>query len=470
MSGGKYKELTLNTALFAISSFGQKFVSFLLLPLYTAALSTADYGRVDLVTSTASLLIPVLTLNVQDAVLRFGLGQDADSEEVLSVGIRSIGIGSCVLIFALALMKAFGLQPFDDSYLVFLFIMFLTGAATNILTNYLKVCNHVKSLVISGVGSTLVTCLFAVLLLVVFPCGIIGYMVAMSLGNSFSVLYLSIAGRLSPGLAVKRTPKGLSRAMAAYSAPLVLNSVAWWVNNVSDRYILTLICGAAANGIYAVAYKIPTILSTFQSIFYNAWSISAIKEFSKDDSDGFLGNMYSLYACAMSIGCSALLILDIPLASLLYSNDFFEAWRYVPFLLVGTVYNGLALFEGCLFSAARRTKEVSRTTIIGSISGLLSCVLLTLAIGPMGAAIATFVGYFVTWATRTWLMRRDIVRIKVSWPIEFGAMAALIAQAVAATGGTHLFTQVLLLLAVVAMRYKQIAKFIKLAINKLKNK
>lgn len=470
MSGGKYKELTLNTALFAISSFGQKFVSFLLLPLYTAALSTADYGRVDLVTSTASLLIPVLTLNVQDAVLRFGLGQDADSEEVLSVGIRSMGIGSCVLIFALALMKAFGLQPFEDSYLVFLFIMFLTGAATNILTNYLKVCNHVKSLVISGVGSTLVTCLFAVLLLVVFPCGIIGYMVAMSLGNSFSVLYLSIAGRLSPGLAVKRTPKGLSRAMAAYSAPLVLNSVAWWVNNVSDRYILTLICGAAANGIYAVAYKIPTILSTFQSIFYNAWSISAIKEFSKDDSDGFLGNMYSLYACAMSLGCSALLILDIPLASLLYSNDFFEAWRYVPFLLVGTVYNGLALFEGCLFSAARRTKEVSRTTIIGSISGLLSCVLLTLAIGPMGAAIATFVGYFVTWATRTWLMRRDIVRIKVSWPIEFGTMAALIAQAVAATGGTHLFTQVLLLLAVVAMRYKQIAKFIKLAINKLKNK
>lgn len=61
--------------------------------------------------------------------------------------------------------------------------------------------------------------------------------------------------------------------MVALGAPLVADSLAWWVNDVSDRWVVTLVCGAAANGIYAVAYKIPTILSTLQTIFYNAWAI-----------------------------------------------------------------------------------------------------------------------------------------------------------------------------------------------------
>lgn len=59
---------------------------------------------------------------------------------------------------------------------------------------------------------------------------------------------------------------------------------------------MTFFCGTAINGIYAVSYKIPTILSTIQTIFYNAWSISAITEFDKDDRDGFIGNIYTIYS------------------------------------------------------------------------------------------------------------------------------------------------------------------------------
>lgn len=59
----------------------------------------------------------------------------------------------------------------------------------------------------------------------------------------------------------------LLKAMILYSLPLVMNALAWWLNNASDRYILTFFCGTAINGIYAVSYKIPTILSTIQTIF-----------------------------------------------------------------------------------------------------------------------------------------------------------------------------------------------------------
>lgn len=110
MSAGKYRELTVNTVLFAVSSFGARLVSFFLLPLYTSVLSTADYGTVDLMTSTVSLLVPVLTVNVQDAVLRFTLGKEADADRILAVGLRTVAAGACVLLAAEAALV------FSDSH------------------------------------------------------------------------------------------------------------------------------------------------------------------------------------------------------------------------------------------------------------------------------------------------------------------------------------------------------------------
>ena len=466
MARSRSRELAMNTGLFALSSFGSKIVSFLLLPLYTAVLSTGGYGTVDLMTSTVSLFVPLLTLNIQDAVLRFGLGRDAEPEEILSVGLRIVAGGACVLCAGVALLMVAGRMPFGGVYCAFLVVMFVLNALANVLTMYMKSQDHVRSLVISGVGNTLVMSATAVLLLVVVKADVIGYMASMILGSLFSVVYLIVAGRAWKVLGAKVRP-GLMGSMIALSAPLVANSLAWWVNDVSDRYVVTFICGAAANGIYAVAYKIPSILSTLQGIFYNAWAISAAKEFDPEDKDGFLGRMYELYSGSMAIACSMIILMDVPLAMLLYSSDFFAAWQYVPLLLVGAYLNGLALFEGCLFTAARNTKAVSWTTIVGACTSIVSCIVLCLTIGPLGAAVATLLGYVVTWAARTWTMAGKIVRMKVSWRTEVATLAALVLQAIVALQWGLQLAQVPPLIAIVVLRRKQLGGMLGLVKAKL---
>lgn len=469
MARGRSRELAVNTGLFAISSFGSKIISFLLLPLYTAVLSTGDYGTVDLMNSTVSLLVPLLTLNVQDAVLRFGLGRDAEPEEILSVGLRLVVGGSCVLLAAVAMLLGVGLLPVGGIYCAFLIAMFALTALSNVLTMYVKSQEHIRSLVVSGIGNTLVMSVAAVVLLVVVKAGVVGYMASMILGSLFSVVYLLVVGKAWRGVLVKVRP-GLMGSMVALSAPLVANSLAWWVNDVSDRYVVTFICGAAANGIYAVAYKIPTILSTLQTIFYNAWAISAVKEFDPEDGDGFLGRMYELYSGAMAVACSVIMLLDAPLAMLLYSSDFFEAWRYVPLLLIGVFLNGLALFEGCLFTAARNTKAVSWTTIVGACVGIALCIGLTFSIGPLGAAVATVIGYIVTWAVRTGIMVRKVVRLKVSWRNEAVTLAVLIMQALVAMQWGLQIAQVPLLLFILFLHRGQIDGMTALIKTKLKSR
>ena len=68
-NGSKYGYLAKNTVLFTISSFGSKILVFLLVPLYTSILSTSDYGIADLITTTATLLIYVFTINIAEKPL-----------------------------------------------------------------------------------------------------------------------------------------------------------------------------------------------------------------------------------------------------------------------------------------------------------------------------------------------------------------------------------------------------------------
>ena len=61
----KYKYLLKNVLLFGISNFVPKILVFLMVPLYTNVLTTAEYGTVDLLQTTLSLTIPIVTINIQ---------------------------------------------------------------------------------------------------------------------------------------------------------------------------------------------------------------------------------------------------------------------------------------------------------------------------------------------------------------------------------------------------------------------
>ena len=87
----------------------------------------------------------------------------------------------------------------------------------------------------------------------------------------------------------------LKKEMVKYSKNFVLNSISWWINNASDKYILLLFYDLNITGIYSVAYKIPTIIEFVQAIYSQAWQISAIKEYDKENSAEFFSNMYKIY-------------------------------------------------------------------------------------------------------------------------------------------------------------------------------
>lgn len=218
------------------------------------------------------------------------------------------------------------------------------------------------------------------------------------------------------------------KAMTDYSRPLIANSVAWWVNNASDRYVVILFCGLAENGIYSVASKIPSILNIFQTIFNQAWTLSAVRDFDPEDKNGFFANTYKVYNCMMVVLCSFIIGIDKILAKILYAKDFYSAWKFVPWLTIAIVFGAMSGYLGGFFSAVKDSKVFAQSSIAGAITNIFLNLLFTPHIGALGAAIATTVCYFEVWMIRCWQSKKYI-KLKINWLRDGMTYVLLIAQA-----------------------------------------
>ena len=69
----KYSYLAKNTLLFTIANLSNKLIVFFLLPFYTAYLSMEEYAIIDLISITQQLIFPIVTLDITEAVIRFGI-------------------------------------------------------------------------------------------------------------------------------------------------------------------------------------------------------------------------------------------------------------------------------------------------------------------------------------------------------------------------------------------------------------
>ena len=197
--------------------------------------------------------------------------------------------------------------------------------------------------------------------------------------------------------------------MFIYSAPLVLNSIGWWVNSVSDRYIVTALCGIAASGIYSVGNKIPSILNAFQGIFSQVWVLSSVKEYDPGDAEGFFSQTYSMYNALLVIVCAFIIGFNKIIARYLYMKDFYIAWQYVPYLTIAIIFGALSGFIGGVFSAVKASKVYSIATMCGAVVNLIFNMVLVYAIGPIGAAISTAISYCFVWGVRLICVKKYIV-------------------------------------------------------------
>lgn len=424
----KYKYLLKNMGLLTISNFGSKVLSFLLVPLYTSLLTTSEYGTYDLYVVTISLLTPILSLSIVNGVMRFTLDKDSDKTQTFSIGL--IGSTRAVIIFIamVAVNYIFNIIPTFNEYPLYFILYFASSIYYSLIASFARGLDKVTDYAVAGLIDSAVMLSLNVLFLAVLHMGLSGYFLANCLSKIIPIVYLMLRLRVYKYIRLTKMNKSLKQDMERYSKPLIFNTIAWWINNVSDRYIVTWLCGTSANGIYSVAYKIPSVINVFQSIFSEAWTLSAVKEYDEGSED-FYTEVYNLYNFGLVFVCSALIVADQLCAKILFAKDFYTAWQYAPFLMISVLFGALSGLIGGIFSAAKDSKIFAKTTVAGACVNTVLNIALVYFMGPVGAAIATLVSYFLVWIARVKSVKK-LVTFNINLKKDFTAYLLLLAQAI----------------------------------------
>jgi len=410
-----YKKLGKNTLLFAVGSFTQKAMSFLLLPFYTYVLTTSDYGISDLIVTVCSMVWPVFTLLIDDAVLRFSLDKDEKKEQIVSIGFYVNCVG---FIFMLCFSPIMLLVDFLRNYYIFFILYYLSYSINCFFSYSLRGLEKTKLFSITGIISSFIAISCNLLFLLVFKWGIRGYLLSYIIAFLATGVIQFILGDfskyiISPSLVDKSKRKEMIR----YALPLIPNSISWWISNSSDKLILSAICGVSVNGLYAISYKIPSLITTCSSIFSNAWQISAVDGFGSETNRRYFSDIYYKYSTACMYLATILIALNKFVCKIAFSKDFYSAWIFVPILLYAVTFQIMSGFLGTIYTTAKKTNMVFISTVIAALSNIMLNIILIPIYGGSGAAWATCISYMVVWGVRV-VDSRKILVLSVNWKKE----------------------------------------------------
>ncbi len=407
----KYKRLLKNILMLLTGNFVARVLSFFMVPFYTSILTTADYGTADLISNIVFLVLPVFTLLMEEAVMRFSLDKGNDSREVLAISfnLSTIGFFAALCISPILLLFK-SIRPYYGYVVLYYIVTWLY----NLLSNYVKGLDRVGLMATAGVIHTFTYLGLNIYFLAVRKIGVYGYLLAINLSNLVAICFLACT---SDALKAIFTPRKknwkLAKEMIKYSLPMIPNYILWWVNNASDRFLVTFFCGTAVNGVYAVAYKIPTLLNSMTSIFSSAWQISSVDNFGSEESINFYNKVYSFYVGMLFIGASGLILVAKGIAHILYAKDFFDAWRITPILVLAYIFSALAQYLNSIFSASKRTQTLVYSSLAGAMVNIMLNIILIPRFAGSGAAIATCVGYMTIWIVNM-KNTRNIIKIDLN--------------------------------------------------------
>ena len=390
----KKKQLMKNTIIIFAGRVCTQLISYLLLPLYTSYLVTKEYGIVDLITTYVVLLVPIITLELEMSVFRYLIDARKSKNETKKIISNNflVLLGS-LLSFILLYIIVTNFWKFDYRWLILFDIVICTfsGNFLQIARGLGKTVDYAVSCIITGVS----TILLNILLIVYFKLGAFGMILSLALANGFGALYLFIRLKLYSFINFKLKDTKLIKSMYKYSIPLVPNGVSWWIVNVSDRTIISVVMGAAFNGIYAISNKFPTIISSLLGIFNLSWSESAALHIDSPDRDEFFSDVLNTVTklfTSLGVGMIACMPFVFPM---LINSKYNEAVKYIPILVLAAVFNvAICIYTG-IYIAKKMTKQVASTTIIGAIINIVINIIFIKKLGLYAASLSTAISYLI---------------------------------------------------------------------------
>ena len=290
--------LAKNTLIISFGTFLPKLTSLITLPIVTAGLTKVEYGTYDLISTLVSLLLPVMTLQIQAAAFRFLIDCRGDEKKTNSI-ISNILLFSIPVSISGLLIMFFALGKVGGVTRLLICLYFFVDILMFTIQQIVRGLSYNKLYSASAVIQAVLNMLLVIYTVSMKEYGLHGVLFSVSIATLISVIILIWRGRIIQTFHIKFFNFKQIKELLAYSWPMVPNSLSSWVLSFSDRTILTAFIGLEATALYGIANKIPILFTTVQGTFIFAWQESASIAIKDKDVDDYYTKMFDSIFCIL---------------------------------------------------------------------------------------------------------------------------------------------------------------------------
>lgn len=415
----RYKStLKNNTILLTFGTIVNKGFQFIAVYLYSRWLSIEQYGEFDVLCTYISLLLPVITLSTQEAMFRLAIENEQSKKKYISSAL----VFDLLLFFIASVVIVLVFPNKREIAILFSFYLLSEEMAT-----YLRgVLRTIKRLDLFSYGMVLQTAfifLFSTLFILKFELGLKGILLGYAIGTFLGDIFLFVSGKWYLFFRFSSVSLKSVKEMTTYSIPLIPNEISWWVMNASDRQIINLFFGDSANGIYAIAHKIPAICSLIFNMFSISWQQEIVERVERKEISE-TNIIFNKFIAVLATFCSIVVASNYFFFYYFWDKKYFLAINYAPILIFAAFEIAIIQFMGGIQTAFKQTKSIGKSTVLGGAFNVIIHLILIRYIGLYAAAISTAISNFIIIVVRHFNVSKYI-KLRLN-PLNVGLIAVFI--------------------------------------------
>ena len=413
-------ELAKNTAILTVGKLCTQCISFFLLPLYTAILSTEEYGTFDLLVTYSTLLLPLVNWQLDQGLFRFMLDHRGNKEEqgkLFSTLLISSTIQSIVYIVLFICIEPF--LKIEKAYFLLLYVVL--HVYTALFLQFVRGLGYSVKYTIASFISASATTILNVVALIFMKIGLQGLFLSTLTAQFLTLLYLVVSSKSWEYFSFNSIQLSVFKRVSTYSIPLIPNNLAWWVVSASDRTIIAHFLGTAANGIFTVANKFPNVFIQFYNILNLSWTETVSLHYSDEDRDEFLTETMTALFKLFTAACFGIVACMPFVFPIMINTKYDAAYNQILILMYAMLFRVLVGLYSCVYVAQKNAKKIAYTSIFAAIINITVDVILINKIQVFAASVSSLVAFLAMFIIR-YIDVNKTVHMKIRKPVIVGSI------------------------------------------------
>ena len=384
-----------NSLIYGLGTALRNVTSLIMLPIYTSYLSPSDYGAVELLTMALNFISLIMGMRLAQAMFRFySLESDENKKNsIVSTTLLSVsGLGILFALLSIACSELivellFGSKDYLLEFRLFIFTLVTTAVIQTAMT-YFQVRQQPVQYVLYSSGYLflqIVLNIYFVVLLELHVLGVVYGALSSGLIMSFLlfvVLVKDVGARFSTRLFFR---------MWEFILPLMLASMAGFYAAYADKYFIRLFDGLAAVGLYVLAYRLSSIVSTLYATFNQSWSAARFDIYKSDKNSRLFSRVYKYMNLLLVVFGTAVAIFSKDVIYYMTNQSFHGAIGLVPLFVVVVIVNSHMSFFNLGIMVSERTGYIALASLSKAFISTILYIIMIPKYGVYGAAVGLLI-------------------------------------------------------------------------------